>query len=283
MSSAREWQAQGTYFTLSNGHRVFYQKMGRGRPLLFLHGYPTSSHDYSKIAPLLADKYDLIFFDFLGFGFSDKPAAHTYSLFEQAEIAEQLAAYLGLGSLYVVAHDMGASVALELLRRGNLQVNKLVLMNGSLLLKYYQPVVTQRLLLHPTTGPLLSRLNIGRRQIFDRQFSSVFAKKPTAAELDDFFYCISYNDGYRIQYRLIQYLRERMINELIWLDALQIHAAPLTIIWGQQDPVAVPRIAQELVARRPDATYVPLHDIGHYLQWEAPQMVASTIRSAFWE
>ncbi len=281
MTTARDWLAQGQMIALPNGRRIFYLEMGHGQPVLFLHGYPSSSHDFAKIAPLLSDNYRLIFFDFYGFGFSDKPADHTYSLFEQAEIAEQLMSHLGVGDLYVVAHDMGDSVALELLRRGNLPIQKLILTNGSVLLKYYQPVITQRLLLNRFTGPLLSRLNIGRRQIFDRQFGSVFAKKPTSAELDDFFYCVSYNNGYNIQYRLIQYLRERMENELMWLDALEAHRAPLTVIWGQLDPVSVPQIAQEVLHRRPDATYVPLHDIGHYLQWEAPQMVASTIRSAF--
>lgn len=281
MMTARNWLAEGQMNTLPNGRRIFYLEMGYGQPVLFLHGYPSSSHDFAKIAPLLSDNYRLIFFDFYGFGFSDKPAEHTYSLFEQAEIAEQLMAHLGVSDLYVVAHDMGDSVALELLRRGNLQVSKLILTNGSVLLKYYQPVITQRLLLNRLTGPMLSRLNIGRRQIFDRQFGSVFAKKPTSAELDDFFYCVSYNDGYSIQYRLIQYLRERMENELIWLEALEAHRAPLTVIWGQLDPVSVPQIAEEVLNRRPDATYVPLHEIGHYLQWEAPQMVASAIRSAF--
>ena len=65
----------------------------------------------------------------------------------------------------------------------------------------------------------------------------------------------------------------------MWLDVLEAHHAALTIIWGQHDPVSVPRIGEYLVERRPDATYFPLEVVGHYPQWEAPKTVAEILRA----
>jgi pimeloyl-ACP methyl ester carboxylesterase len=63
----------------------------------------------------------------------------------------------------------------------------------------------------------------------------------------------------------------------MWFDALVAHPAPLTVIWGQRDPVSVPKIAESILEGRPDATYIPLPDVGHYPQWEAPERVANIL------
>lgn len=275
-----DWQAQGNYISF-NGHRIYTQVRGNGKPVLVLHGFPTASFDYAHIAPLLDEQYQLFLFDFLGYGFSDKPPNHPYSIFEQADIAEAVAQHYDLTSVYILAHDMGDSVTLELLRRGNLTVEKLVMLNGSVLLDHYQALITQKLLLNSFTGPIISKLRLIRRPMFARQFGKVFAKRPLPDEIDAFWKLVRHNDGMRNYHLLIQYLRERKIHEHTWLDALKAHTAPLTVIWGQLDPVAVPQIADAILERRPDTDYHPLADIGHFPQWEAPERVAGLIKAAF--
>ena len=263
------------------GKRIFVKTAGNGKPLLMLHGFPTASYDYARLLPLLEDEYRLILLDFLGFGFSDKPRPYDYSLFEQAEIAEAVTTHFGFDSVNMLAHDMGASVALEILRRGKPSVEKLVLLNGSVLLDAYRPLLLQRLLLHPVIGPTMTALRLVGRRGFGRQFGTVFAQRPPEAEIDAFWSLITYNDGTRIYDRLSQYLNERKVHQHRWLDALKSHPAPLTVIWGQRDPVSVPAIAQAVLERRPDAGYVPLDEIGHYPQWEAPERVALAVKEAF--
>lgn len=267
------------------GHQLFvsdYAPAASGAtpdspPLLFLHGFPTSSFDYARLLPLLS-AHRLILFDFLGYGYSDKPRPHSYSLFEQAALAEAVAEHLGVREVILLAHDMGSSVALVLLQRARLAVAKLVLLNGSLLLTHYRPLISQRALLHPILGPLLTGLGLIRKGVFTRQFSRVFPTPPPADELDAFWSLIAHNDGPAIYDRLIQYLNERKQHELAWLAALVAHRAPLLILWGQRDPVAVPAIGDAIAARRPDARYVKLPTLGHYPQWEDPQTIAEEIR-----
>ena len=66
------WQQSGTLTTIA-GHRIFVREQpasGEEPPLLFLHGYPSSSYDWRQAFQLLGG-HRLIVFDFLGFGLSD--------------------------------------------------------------------------------------------------------------------------------------------------------------------------------------------------------------------
>src|SRR5438876_4057406 len=84
---------------------------GAGPWLTLLHGFPTSSWDWAKVAPALARRFRLLCFDFLGFGDSDKPRGHRYSIFEQSDLTETLWRRYEVGDTAVVAHDYGATVA----------------------------------------------------------------------------------------------------------------------------------------------------------------------------
>ncbi len=274
------WRATGSTIDF-NGHHIFVTTYGDGQPVLVLHGFPTASYDYARLVPLLQDRYKLILFDFIGYGFSDKPKQHTYSLFEQADITEAVAAHFGLETTCLLTHDMGNSVTLEVLKRGQLIVEKMVMLNGSVLLDYYRPLITQKLLLNAYIGPIISALRLIRKPVFARQFGKVFAQPPPPSEIDAFWELVTYNDGMAIYHKLIQYLAERKVHEHIWLDALKASTMPLTVVWGQLDPVAVPKIAEAITERRPDCTYIPLDDIGHFPQWEAPQRVANAIIDLF--
>ena len=83
LPSLSDFRARGQLIELL-GHRIFVSDQGSGPPVLFLHGFPTSSFDYALLTPLLASQRRLVLFDFLGYGYSDKPRQHNYSLFEQA-------------------------------------------------------------------------------------------------------------------------------------------------------------------------------------------------------
>lgn len=281
---AAGWRAAGREVAVGE-HRIFVVQRdprdAKDAPaILFLHGFPTSSLDWAPVVPaLLGRGFRLVLFDFLGFGFSSKPRGHAYSLLEQADIAEAAARAAGLGRLHVVAHDMGDSVALELVRREafRARMRGLVLLNGSVLLEHYRPLLSQRLLRVPLLGAVFARL--ATRRLFVRQISSVFGadSAPPRALLDEMWEVIQVDRGSRNYHRVIRYLDERRVHERAWLDALAGSGVPLLLLWGTDDPVAVPRIADEVKARRPDARLVRMSGIGHYPQLEDPDRVASEI------
>ena len=120
-------------------HKVFVSSgNGSGTFVLALHGYPGSSFDLAGVLPRLGRPW--IAPDLLGYGFSDKPTDVTYSLFEQADLVERVVAEAGVGRVVLLAHDMGTTVASELLARqheGRLgfEVEQVFLTNGSIFIE----------------------------------------------------------------------------------------------------------------------------------------------------
>src|SRR3954469_16517544 len=140
---------------------VFVRREGSGPSMTLLHGFPSSSHDWAKVAPALAERYALTMPDLLGFGASSKPRDHRYSLLEQADLVEALWVREGIESTVVVAHDYSVSVAQELLTRraaGALAVDLRALhfMNGGVYPDLHRPQPVQEALLDPEQGPQIS-------------------------------------------------------------------------------------------------------------------------------
>jgi pimeloyl-ACP methyl ester carboxylesterase len=278
-----QWRSTGRMVQLAN-RRVFVTECGSGPPVLALHGFPTASYDFSLVVPLLARSFRLILVDYPGFGFSDKPASGAYSLACYADVAQALLRELDLPQVFVLAHDIGDSVALELLRRQSPRIERLALLNGSVIsVPIADPamLLMQKMLLNPLLGASMSKLRLFRRPIFARTFQKLFARQLSAAELGAFWSLLRSNDGLAIYHRLIRYMLERRVQQERWLDALGRDSAALTLIWGLADPVAPPVIAERILDLRPDARAVRLPGVGHYPHWEAPSQVADVVQAAF--
>jgi pimeloyl-ACP methyl ester carboxylesterase len=277
------WRSRGRWLSF-NGYRLFVTTVGDGPPVLVLHSFPTASYDFSRLAPLLMQRYRLVLFDYPGFGFSDKPPAYPYSLFTYADAAQVVAQELGLKRLALLAHDIGDSVALELVRRAAPVIERLVLLNGSIIsIPLTDPAMLpmQKILLHPMLGTWVSRLGLFRPPVFAWTFRKLFYRTLAPQEMRAFWSLVSYNNGPAIYHLLIRYMCERWTHQESWLAGLQAHRAPLTLIWGQADPVAPPAVAEQTTRLRLDATYTPLAEVGHYPQWESPLLVAKAICEAF--
>lgn len=272
-----EWRARGRVVPTDRGD-VFVVEVpgaGTGDPVLVLHGFPTSSHDWTPVLGALATSGPVVLLDLPGYGLSAKPD-RAYTLFDQADTVEEVARELGLTSVVLVTHDMGDSVGGELLARsidGNLsfEVSRRVLTNGSIYLELAHLTDGQKLLeslpdemLPEDAGPPLEGLAASLRATLAPDATVSDDDLRTAAEL------IVLNGGNRLLPRLIRYLQERRVHEARWTGAIERHPAPLTVLWGDLDPIAVWPMAERLQAARPDATVVRLEGIGHYPMLEDP-------------
>jgi pimeloyl-ACP methyl ester carboxylesterase len=85
------------------------------------------------------------------------------------------------------------------------------------------------------------------------------------------------NDGHLVLPRLIRYIEERRANERRFTGAIESDPSPLHIVWGLDDPIAIPSMVDTLVAARPDATAVRLDNVGHYPMVEAPDRFLSAV------
>ena len=88
-----QWIAAADFFEF-DGHRIAYWTAGEGKPLLLVHGYPTSSYDWCRVWEPLAENNRLIACDMLGFGLSDKPRS-GYSIHRQADLQQYVGKSVG--------------------------------------------------------------------------------------------------------------------------------------------------------------------------------------------
>jgi pimeloyl-ACP methyl ester carboxylesterase len=188
VSGVQRWWSAGerVRLMLAGSERlIFVRRLGEGRSMTLLHGFPSSSHDWSKVAPELAREHALLLPDFLGFGASEKPREHEYSLHEQADLVEALWAREGIAETVLVAHDYAVSVTQELLARrtdGRLGVELAAvhLLNGGLYPDLHRAQPTQLALLDPEQGPQLSALLT--EELFVQALAPTFADGFDAAD-----------------------------------------------------------------------------------------------------
>lgn len=277
-----EWRKRGKTIALRDGGIFTVDLPGSGVPVLVLHGYPTSSWDFSAAASRLHEiGRRVVLFDFLGFGFSDKPHDAAYSLFEQAEIAIGVARELGVKHAHLWAHDMGTSVATELLARRErdllpFAVKSVTLMNGSVHIEMANPTLGQRLLKSPL-GNAFARLST--KKVFESQMRSIFSKghPPSTADLDGMWSLLTLADGQLRLPETIRYMEERVRFRRRWIGALERLDVPAFIAWGELDPVAKLAIGERLARETSGADLTTWPDLGHYPQVEEPVRVADAV------
>lgn len=273
MQTLEEWQKSGQFFKF-NTHDIFYRvcEKAQAPTLLLIHGFPTSSWDFTKIWQPLSEHFNLITLDMLGFGFSSKPMPHDYSIFEQADIYDVFLKHLNIEQFHIFAHDYGDTVAQELLARHQ-DSNKLkscILTNGGLFPETHKPVFLQKLLLSPLGG-LVTQLMTFKK--FKKTFDTICAKSLDYAELQSYWQQLQLNNGKAAMPKLIQYMPERKRNRERWVGVLQNTSVPLHLIDGLLDPISGKHMVARFEELVPNAAVTKIADTGHYPQVENPEAV----------
>ncbi len=280
---AERWRAAGEVVRFREREIFVRRRGGSGPALLLLHGFPSSSYDWRGLWAALEPDRAIVAFDFLGFGLSAKPREHLYTLAWQADLAEELARRYVDGPALLVAHDMGTSVATELMAREiegreTVPMAGALLFNGSILLDRASPTVSQKLL-RTRAGGLFAVLSSAT--YFRMQFGSLFSDGHplSRAEADDQWSLLHHRGGNRLTHRLIHYMDERDRLTERWHGAFRDWPGELSLAWGMQDPVATDAVLDGLLALRPGVPLTRLEDLGHYPQVEAPERIAALVSS----
>jgi pimeloyl-ACP methyl ester carboxylesterase len=278
------WRERGKDEEFRDRRIHVFERDGTGPLLLLLHGFPSSSYDWRLLLELETE-HAILAPDFLGFGLSEKPRDHEYTLHWQADMVEDLVRRSDHdGPVFFVAHDMGTSVANELMARdieGSLEMDLSggLLLNGSMVQGAASPTLGQRIL-RSSVGGLFSRLSSER--FFRQQFGSIFSPDHplTKEEAEDQWELICAGGGRTINHKTIAYMEERFKHADRWHGAIGDWQKPLSVAWGMLDPVATEAVLDAVIELRPNAPVTRFEDLGHYPQIEDPERVAGAVQAA---
>jgi pimeloyl-ACP methyl ester carboxylesterase len=283
-SRVRAWRDRGSTEDV-DGHGIHvFERDGEGPLLLLLHGFPSSSYDWKPLLEL-ETQHAVLAYDCLGFGLSEKPRDHDNSLVEQADIAEELVRRHGGGrQVFFVGHDMGTSVATELMARdldGSLEMDLAggLLFNGSMIQNAASPTLGQKLL-RGRMGSVMARLSSER--FFRHQFGSIFSSDHPLSdeEAADQWCLLAHDGGSSLGHRLIVYMNERERRAPRWYGALANWEKPLHLAWAMLDPVATENVLNGVLELRREAAVTRFEDLGHYPQIEDPGRIAAVLSTA---
>jgi len=290
-----EWKTGGEMKSvLSGSFKIFCKHIGNpnadaDKTVLLLHGFPESSYSYHRVIKGLNTFFDrIILFDFLGFGSSDKPLNHTYSLKEQARIALEVWKSYGVKGGHLIAHDMGDSVATELVALANARIGdwfpnglqSVTFTNGGMVIELAELRILQKLMLNPILGPFLSKLS--KYKVFKQQvYSANGSLQLNESEIKIMWSAFRSGNGKIIGHRLIQYINDRhRYQNSRWLPALKETTIPIHLCWGELDSVAPIAIAEKLsndICR--DACFTRMSETGHFCQMDnSEKWIKSVLR-----
>ncbi len=292
-----DWQKRGTFIKYSSfSINVFVLEIGEktassNETLLILHGFPESSYSFHKVIDGLLSKYKrIILFDFIGFGLSDKPNKHyTYSIFEQTDLALFVFKQLQITGGHLLAHDMGDTIATELVYRATYDLlpawfmhgfQSVTFTNGNMVVEKAKLRITQKILLTKFGGPILS--NLSSYALFKQQVKSASGSQQLEEqEIKILWQQILHKGGKGIFYKLIAYYKDRMrFQNVRWLPALSASTIPIKICWGNADSVAriaIARHLKEMVC--PNAVLIEIEGLGHFGQLENPEVWLNAVLS----
>jgi len=259
------------------GLSIFYREAGpRDAPvLLLLHGYPSSSHYFRRLMPLLAERYRLIAPDLPGFGASDAPGheSWTYSFEHLTEVLEDFVAKLGLVHYALYLFDYGAPVGMRLALAHPERITAIISQNGNIYREglgagwklweqYWQaPAAENRAAMRALLSP--ARL----KQLYLTGARDPALVAPEAYLLHDALLARPGND--EIQLDLFLDYRHNVESYPAFQSYLRTHQPPLLAVWGRHDPVFLPAGAEAFRRDLPEAE-VHFLEAGHFaLETEA--------------
>jgi len=267
----------------ADGINIFYREAGApdAPVMLLLHGFPSSSHMYRDLIPLLATKYRVIAPDLPGFGFTSVPAERNYSYtFDNlAATMEAFVQALDLKKYALYVFDYGAPVGLRLAAAHPERVAALVSQNGNAYLeglgdpwtgiKQYWAAPDE----HRET--MRESLSLeGTKWQYTHGVADPDAVAPEAYYLDALLMQRPGNAD--IQLALFLDYRNNLPKYPLFQQFFRDTQLPTLVIWGKNDPFFIPPGAEAYRRDNPNAV-VKLLDTGHFALETHVQEIAAEI------
>lgn len=266
--------------------KVFYRESGhKDAPvILLLHGFPSASHMFRDLIPLLSDRFRLIAPDLPGFGQTIEPprGSFEYTFDNLANVIERFTEAMSLTKFAIYIFDYGAPVGLRLALRHPDRVSAIISQNGNAYVDGFsdewgpweaywrEPTLNNREACRPSLAPETIRnwqygtgTDISRLSPDGYELDIAYMARPGAEE---------------IQLDLILDYRSNVAIYPDFQEYFRRYQPPLLAVWGKNDPAFTPAGAFAYKRDLPNAE-VHLLDTGHFALETHAKEVAKLITS----
>jgi len=267
-----------------DGLNIFYREAGTaGQPkLLLLHGFPSSSHMFRDLIPLLADRFHIVAPDLPGFGQSDDPRANSFDSI--ADTIERFTEIVGFDRFIVYVFDYGAPTGFRLAIRHPERIAGIISQNGNAYLEGlsegWNPI---RAYWEDASDANRDALrNMLQPEATYWQYSHGVAD-PTALSPDGYTldnHYLGRPDADRVQLDLFGDYRSNVALYPTFQDYFRTHKPRLLAVWGRNDPFFLPPGAEAFQRDIPEAR-VTFFDTGHFALETHAGEIAAEIRDFF--
>jgi pimeloyl-ACP methyl ester carboxylesterase len=267
------------------GLNIFYREAGdrKAPALLLLHGFPTSSHMFRDLIPLLNDQYHIVAPDLPGFGFSDSPdrSQFKYTFAHLTEVIDRFTGEVGLRHYALYIFDYGAPVGLRLALKHPERVTAIVSQNGNAyqeglsngwnpIEKYWRaPTEANRAALREFLKPETTKFQ------YVHGVSEETLVAPESYTLDSALLGRPGNDEIQLDLSLDYASNVALYPE--FQAYFRKHKPPLLAVWGKNDPFFLPVGAEAFKRDNPSAE-VHFYDTGHFALETHVHQIAAVIR-----
>jgi pimeloyl-ACP methyl ester carboxylesterase len=271
--------------TIVDGSSIFYREAGsKDSPtVLLLHGFPTSSHMFRNLIPLLADRFHVIAPDLPGFGFSDAPHRQQfrYTFENLAKVIGCFTETLGLDRYAIYVFDYGAPVGLRLATAHPERITAIISQNGNAyeegLSQGWNPI--QKYWKDPTTENRNALREFLKPEATKSQYlygvKDATLVAPECYELDAALLARPGND--EIQLDLFLDYASNVALYPKFQEYFRTNQPPTLAVWGNSDPFFLPAGA-EAFKRDNRSAEVSFYDTGHFALETHYSEIARAIR-----
>ncbi|WP_103354140.1 alpha/beta fold hydrolase [Amycolatopsis sp. CA-128772] len=263
------------------GHRLFYREAGPAEAptIVLLHGFPTSSHMFRHLIPLLAGRYHVIAPDYLGAGASDAPpvSEFTYTFDALADLTLGLLDQIGVTRFALYIQDFGAPVGLRIAAAHPDRVTAIITQNGNAYVEGLGAGLPQKLAAGTLTDEDLRgmvTLEATKAQYLDG------VPDPTLVSPDVWIHDQALLDrpgAAEIQLALLADYHHNIGRYPKFHEYFRTSQVPLLAVWGGNDEIFVADGARAYARDLPDAE-IHLLDSGHFALETHLDTIAGYIR-----
>jgi pimeloyl-ACP methyl ester carboxylesterase len=268
-----------------DGLKIFYREAGAADApaLLLLHGFPSSSHMFRDLIPLLADRFHVVAPDLPGFGQSDMPARDkfAYTFDHLAEVIGRFTEVIGLNRFAMYVFDYGAPTGFRIAVKHPERITAIISQNGNAyeeglsdgwtpIRAYWQePSKANREALRAFLAPETTHWQ------YTHGVTNEAAVSPDGQSLDNFYLARAGADD--VQLDLFGDYRSNVALYPAFQNYFRTHKPPFLAVWGKNDPFFLPPGAEAFKRDIPDAV-IRFFDTGHFALETHAREIAAEIR-----